>query len=73
VILAISLIKQPGRRFGPAPKPREPRTVDPLTPGQRRANYAFQLHIWHNFVITSRQRRRLVKKANRMGLHSDPV
>lgn len=61
--MAISPVKQPGRRFGPAPKPREPRTVVPLTTDQRRANYAFQEYIWHNYVETPRQRRRLRKKS----------
>lgn len=61
----IATTKQPGRRFGPAPKPREPRTVEPLTAQQRRLNYLRQPgrtpHT--SLILTPRQYRRLCKKS----------
>lgn len=60
----IATTKQPGRRFGPAPKPHPQRTIEPLTAQQRRLNYLNQPgRIPHtSLILTPRQYRRLAHK-----------
>lgn len=61
----IATTKQPGRKFGPAPRTYQPSTVEPLTPDQRRFNYLAQPGPVSPFsqALTPSQYRRLVKKA----------